>query len=136
MKTEAHRALDWLARHRRRLTPLVLVGGVALVAGPLADAAPRETSVRLRLAEPGAVREVGLSVFEGGEPVLGLRLPYARGAPARIDESLDLPPGRYELRIDVTRGEGEARARSTAVRVLEVPVEGVVLVELGAAGAG
>jgi hypothetical protein len=95
MMDAARRALSWLAQNRRRVAPLVLVGGVVLVFGPLADAAPRETSLRLRLAEPGAVREVGLSVLEAGEPVLGLRLPFARGAPPRIDESLDLPPGRY-----------------------------------------
>jgi hypothetical protein len=136
MMDAARRALSWLAQNRRRLAPLVLVGGVALVLGPLADAAPRETSLRLRLADPGAVREVGLSVFDAGEPVLGLRLPFTRGAPPRIDESLDLPPGRYELHIDVTRGEGATRAQRTEVRMLEVPTEGVVLVELDAAGAG
>jgi hypothetical protein len=136
MMDAARRALSWLAQNRRRLAPLVLVGGVALVLGPLAEVAPRETSVRLRLAEPDAVREVGLSVLEAGEPVLGLRLPFARGAPPRIDESLDLPPGRYELHIDVTRGEGATRARRTEVRMLEVPTEGVVIVELDAAGTG
>jgi hypothetical protein len=136
MMDAARRALSWLAQNRRRVAPLVLVGGVVLVFGPLADAAPRETSLRLRLAEPGAVREVGLSVLEAGEPVLGLRLPFARGAPPRIDESLDLPPGRYELHIDVTRGEGASRRQRTEVRTLEVPTDGVMLVELDAAGAG
>jgi len=141
MAADPHPALAWLMRHRRRLAPLALVGGVLLVAGPLLDATPRSTSIRLKLAEPQQIRLVTLSVLDAGEPVLGLRLTYAQGAPDRIREELELAPGHYELRVDVTRAPrrdgtadiGDAAASgltATSVRSLEVPAEGVVMFDL------
>lgn len=142
MASDPHPVLAWLTQHRRRLAPLVLVGGVLLVAGPLTDAAPRATSIRLKLAEPQRIRLVTLSVLDAGEPVLGLRLAYAQGAPERILEELELVPGHYELRVDVTRAPqrdgapGASREAApdaltaTSVRALDVPAEGVVLFDL------
>jgi|GEM_PF-3265167 len=141
MAADPHPVLAWLSLHRRRLAPLVLVGGVMLVAGPLLDATPRATSIRLKLAEPQQIRLVTLSVLDAGEPVLGLRLLYQQGAPDRISEELELAPGHYELRVDVTRArhgvgaadvvEGAANElTATSVRSLEVPAEGVVLFDL------
>jgi hypothetical protein len=122
------RWLAWLAQHRRRLAPLVLVGGVLLVAGPLSEATPRATNIRVELAEPQQVREVTLSVLDAGEAVVGVRLAYERGAPERIEEALELPAGRYELRVDVTRAAGADEERT--VRALEVPSEGTVVIDL------
>lgn len=102
-----------------------------LVAGPLLDSTPRATSIRLTLAEPQQVRTVTLSVLDAGEPILGLRLAYAQGAPDRIHEELDLAPGHYELRVDVTRADDRGASGVTSVRTLEVPAEGIVLLELG-----
>ena len=102
-----------------------------LVAGPLLDSTPRATSIRLTLAEPQQVRMVTLSVLDEGEPVLGLRLAYAQGAPDRINEELELAPGHYELRVDVTRADDRDASGATSVRALEVPADGVVLLELG-----
>jgi hypothetical protein len=130
MASAPHPALTWLGTHRRRLAPLVLVGGVALVVGPLADATPRATTVRLRLAEPRQVRAVTLSVLDAGEPVLGVRLAYEAGAPDRITEELDLPAGHYEVRVDVTREGTREGSPTTSVRPLDVPTEGIVVLDL------
>lgn len=130
MASDPHPILAWLAQHKRRLAPLVLVGGIALVAGPLSNAAPRATSIRLRLPEPQRVRLVTVSVLDAGEPILGLQLAYEQGAPDRITEELELVPGHYELRVDVTRAAGAQPASATSIRALEVPADGVVVFDL------
>lgn len=130
MASAPHPALAWLAKHRRRLAPLVLFGGVMLVGGPLMKSAPRSTSIRLRLPEPGRVRAVTLSVLDAGEPIRGVHLAYAAGAPDRISEEFELKPGHYEVRVDVTRTDGASESEATAIRALDVPAEGTVVLDL------
>lgn len=122
--------LTWLAEHRRRLAPAVLVVGVVLVINPLARTAPRRTHLRLKLAEPQGVRTVTLSVLDAGEPILGVRLAYAAGAPDRIFEELELRAGHYDVRVDVTRVGDADGPPATAVRALDVPAEGTVVLDL------
>lgn len=130
MAADPHPAIAWLLEHRRRLAPLVLIGGVVLVAGPLLDTAPRSTNIRLKLSEPQQVRSVTLSVLDAGEPIVGLHLAYEQGAPDRINEELDLAPGHYEVRIDITRAGAPSDSPDTAVRRLDVPSDGTVLLDL------
>lgn len=121
-------ALRWLAENRRRLAPLVLVLAVVVVGAEASRAVPRETRVHVRLSDPAAVREVGIDYLGTSGAATSARFSYPRGAQPRVDDVRDLAPGHYTLHVDVLRADGSSSADE---RELDVPAEGVVLVDTG-----
>lgn len=117
-----------LLAHRRRLAPFVLLGGLLFVGSTLFDAAPRETEIRYDLGpDHGSVVSARIVYLHEGDEVKGARFTYEDGAPAAVRHFVELSPGRYEVRAELSRRDGtETRLR----RALRVPADGVVRIEL------
>ncbi len=119
---------------RRRVARAVGVGGVAFLVAHFASSWPREVELRLQFgADHGRVREARLAVRDrqdGGE-LWGARLHVGGGMPPVLAHTLELPPGDYDLVVELS-GTGGLRRRH--VQRLQVPIEGVVPVFLGSGG--
>jgi len=122
------RAMALFGRHRRRLAPLVLGIGLALVGAEVFGAFPRETSVQFGLGEENRdVFEARVAYSLDGEEVKGARFQWDDRAPSSFRHSVELSPGRYEVRVELVSESG----RRTLRRSLVVPADGVVSIELG-----
>jgi len=109
----------------------VLVLAVFGVGGELLGAWPRDVDVDLLLGpDHGSVRELRVAYVQQGEEVQGVRLTYPAGAPARVRHRARLGPGQYELRVEISAGEGARRLES---RSLQVPTDGALRVDLAPA---
>lgn len=116
-----------LTENRRRIAGLVLVAFVVLVAVDLSRTVPRETRLRFDLgADHDDVRSVDLAYTCGDEAVEQAMHRYPQGAPSRLSDTLDLVPGRYEVRLDVVYADGHATVREGQ---FEAPAEGIVVVQ-------
>ncbi len=114
--------------HRRRIASAVLVIFVLVVGLDLAHTVPRETHLALELgAGHRDVRAIEMSYVAGEQAALTARRRFPEGAPARIEDTVDLVPGRYEVRMDLTYEDGHAESREGA---FEAPGDGVVVVSL------
>src|SRR6185436_3345008 len=103
-------ALRWLAENRRRLAPAVLVLAVVVIGAEMARGVPRETSVHVRLAEPEGVREVGIDYLGSNGSTASARFAFPHGAQPRLDDTRELAPGHYTLRVDIRRADGTSSA--------------------------
>lgn len=116
---------QWLLKHRRRIATLVMLVGIGVVGGQLANAYPREVSLRMDLGpahlllEEADLRFVG----ESGE-VAGLRLNAP--VPQEVRHRLELAPGRYEVQARLQGELGEQQLR----RGFYVPAEGPISLRL------
>lgn len=126
------RGVKWLGqlflKHRRRLAPFVVLVGMLAVGGTVFEASPREVEIRYDLGpEHRRVVEARIVYLFEGEEVKGARFTWAEGAPPSLRHTVDLSPGRYEVRVDLL--EPGARQRSLE-RALRVPAEGLVRIDL------
>lgn len=116
-------ARAFLLRHRRRIAPIVLGVAVVVVGTPLLEAVPRETDVHLDFgADHLRVSSAEITFASDATAVHGVRLDYPDGAPRRVEHTADLPPGDYDVRIEL---RGPAFHRDLT-RSLAVPAEGRV----------
>ena len=116
-----------LERHRRRIAGLVLVLFVLGVALDLSRTVPRQTELAYDLgADHYDVRSVELAYTHGEEAVEQSRHRYPDGAPARLTDALDLVPGRYEVRVDLSYQDGHVVTHEGR---FEAPAEGTVVVQ-------
>jgi hypothetical protein len=114
--------------NRKNLARGVAVIAILVIGGQLLSVLPREVQLRYALGpDHRAVRRARIIYFHEGEEMHGLERRYALGAPPRIDHTVDLPPGRYEVRAEL---EGEAGLQRQLERSFEVPAEGVVRIDL------
>lgn len=99
-----------LAAARRRLAPLLLIGGAGLAAYLLGPHVPRDRTVGLRLESAATVTSVDVawSPRDGtrtADAVQGASWQFAAGtAPAKLEMPVRLPDGRYVLDVTVARG--------------------------------
>jgi hypothetical protein len=113
--------------HRKRLAPFVILIGLAVVGTTVFEASPRETEIRYDLGSAhDSLLEARIVYLLDGDEVKGARFTWADGAPASIRHTVDLAPGRYEIRVDLVRSD-----RHHAVhRALRVPADGLVRIGL------
>jgi hypothetical protein len=121
-------ALRALLAHRRRLAPLVIVGGLLVVGWRVFGALPQEIHLRYDLGDAhAAVEEAELGYFLNGESYHTVRFGYPEGAPSRIDHRLRAGPGRYDVVVILRTSEGATRVEQT----FEAPTEGIVRLYIG-----
>jgi hypothetical protein len=118
---------------RRRLAPLILVGGGVLAFDAGRDAVPESQHVVVRLPDGkrSQIRRVQLSYARDGADVGGLAQSYPAGAPSEVHHTISLARGQYELSIAVTDTQG---AVGLTERALDVPTEGSARFQLEAQG--
>jgi hypothetical protein len=120
------RVSSYVKENRRRIAGALLVFFVLGIALDLSQTVPRETQLAFDLgADHDDVRSVELAYTCGEEAVEHARHRYPTGAPARLSDALDLVPGHYEVRMDVTYADGRLRTREGQ---FDAPAEGVVVV--------
>ena len=116
-----------LKEHRRRIAGMALVVFVLVVALDLSHTVPRETRLAFDLGpDHDAVRSVELAYTHGDESVELARHRYPSGAPSRVTDTLDLVPGRYEVRMDLSYDDGHVTVHEGQ---FEAPSEGVIVVQ-------
>lgn len=120
------RVSSYLREHRRRIAGFALVLFVLTVALDLSHTVPHETQLAFDLgADHDDVRSIALAYTHGEEAVEQARHRYPAGAPSRVSDTLDLVPGRYEVRLDLVYADGHTRSREGQ---FDAPGEGVVVV--------
>src|SRR5690606_2285221 len=72
------------------------------------------------------VTQATIVYVRDSEEVKGVRYAYEGGAPERLLHRVELPPGRYEIVVELV----EAAAPRTLRRTLQVPTEGTVRIDL------
>lgn len=111
-------------RHRKRLARLVLVTAVLLVGLSIWSEVPREAALEIALGETHAdVLELRISYLRDGEAYQGVRFDFPAGAPRRVQHTVSLPSGPFDVQLDLVR-RGERFQRT--VHRLQMPVEGLV----------
>lgn len=115
-----------LRDNRRRIAGFVLVLFVLVVVTDLSRTVPRETQLAFDLESHADVREVELTYTVGDEAVEHARHRYPDGAPSRLRDTLDLVPGRYRVRVDLTYEDGHL---VTHQGQFDAPSEGLVVVQ-------
>jgi len=97
----------WLARHRRRLSRLVLIAGLLAVFLYLAPHVPRDTKIMLDLGDrhPEVVA-LELTYTLGTDDLRRSRLAYPAGAPRRVEHEVRLPSGDILLSARQTLRDG------------------------------
>ncbi len=114
-------------QHRRRIAGVVLVLFVLGVALDLSHTVPRQTQLAYDLgADHRDVRMVELAYTHGEEAVEQARHRYSDGAPARLTDEIDLVPGRYEVRVDLSYEDGHVVTHEGR---FEAPGQGTVVVQ-------
>lgn len=123
------RARRFLRRHRVRLARMALFAFAALVLVDLSGVLPTEVHVVLPLgADHADAVVVAIDVLdESGETARSVRLRFTEGAPASVEQSIELPPGRYTVRLEAERADG---SRYALEGPLDAPAEGTVRVPL------
>jgi hypothetical protein len=118
---------------RRRLAPIILVGGGVLAFDAGRDAVPESQHVVVRLPEGrrSQIRRVQLSYARDGADVGGLAQSYPTGAPSELHHAISLARGQYELSIAVTDALGTV---GVIERALVVPTEGAARFQFEAQG--
>ena len=108
---------EMFERNRRRISFVVAVSGVVLIASLLVGVAPRRVTLRLDLG-PGHEGTSGLEVTltQDRELVRSARFGFGEGAPRLVRHEFWLAPGRYELTA-VVRGGGRAREHERMIEV-------------------
>jgi hypothetical protein len=111
---------------RRRLAPLVLVGGLFTVGKLAYDEVPRDQRVRFVLPEH-AIDAMRVTYSSQNEFYGGLERRFPNGSPRELDHTPQLSPGSYRLSIELTAPGG---AVTHLTRQLTVPSEGVTRIRL------
>lgn len=114
--------------HRRRIASAVLVLFVLVVGLDLAHTVPRETHLAIEMGSGRHdVRAIELSYVAGEQAALTARRRFPDGAPARLEDTVDLVPGHYEVHVDLSYEDGHVETREGS---FEAPGEGTVVVSL------
>lgn len=121
------RVSGFFADNRRRIAGAVLVVFVLVVAIDLSRTVPRETRLAFDLGpDHDDVRAIELAYTCGDEAVEQARHRYPDGAPARLTDTLDLVPGRYEVRVDLVFVDGHVLTHEGH---FVAPADGLVVVQ-------
>jgi hypothetical protein len=99
------------AKPGARLARFVLLGGALLAGAQLLPQLPRERRLTVRLEDAPSITSVEVTWVRDGrdEPVAGSSFRFTAGsAPRRVESTLRLPDGPYDVDVVVVRGD-EAR---------------------------
>jgi hypothetical protein len=111
---------------RRRLAPLVLVLGLVVVGKLAYDDVPQERVLRYVL--PGDdVQLLRVTYSAGSDAYGGLERRFPEGAPREFVHAPSLPPGRYELQIELTAAGGRV---TRLTRSVQLPSDGPVRITM------
>jgi hypothetical protein len=108
---------------RRRLAPLMLVGGALLFGKVAHEEMPQEQPVRYSLtpAQQSTAKSVRVIYSADGDVLSGLEQTFPDGsAPAEFGHAPSLKPGTYEVAIDLVAHDGRV---TRLERRLHVPSE-------------
>jgi len=110
---------------RRRLAPLILLGGLLLLGHFAQTDMPRDQEVRFVLTPTHRnVRTVRVAYLEEGEQVSGVEFRPRAEASSTLVHSPSLKPGSYDMAIEIEDQSGRVQALS---RRLSVPSEAVTI---------
>ncbi len=110
---------------RRRLAPLILVGGLLLLGHFAQTEMPRDQEVRFVLTPTHRnVRAVRVAYLEEGEQVSAIEFRPGAGASRALVHRPSLKPGSYDMTIEIEDLNGHAHVLS---RRLSVPSEVVTI---------
>lgn len=119
-----------LQPHRARLAQGLLLIAVVVFVLQAEKAVPRETQISFDLgAVHGRVQGLALAYLEDGGLHQSARFRFSKGAPAQVRHRVELLPGRYSVRCELTLDDGSQHMKVVA---LEVPAAGVVRFDLSA----
>lgn len=122
--------LPLLGQQRRRLAGGVLLLAVVVIGLQLYEATPRELRLELVLGPlHREVVEVRVAYMLQGDEYEGTRLSFPGGAPRRIPLRTDLPHGRFEVNVHLTRVDGTGWHRVHPIDV-DAALDGPVRVAL------
>lgn len=110
---------------RRRLAPLFLVLGLAIVGKLAHDEMPRDQQLTFVL--PRSAEGLRVTYTAGGELYGGIERRFPEGAPRSLVHTPSLSPGRYELSVELLSSDGGV---TRLERSIDVPTEGDVRVSL------
>jgi hypothetical protein len=119
-----HSVLAILRAHKQRLARLIGLGGVLLVASLLLRGAPRKVDVEFDLGP--AHRDfvaIRVAYVQRGEELHGVAFSFPQGAPMKVEHSLKLPVGDFEVHTELLPEHGPALA---SVGRLHSPSDGKV----------
>lgn len=107
---------------RRRIAQLALLVGAALVAARLLEAVPEDHELVFRVPSGQSLRSLRATVSDSaGEELGGLSLRFPEGRRYSVRHALRLPPGNYEIRLEVELFQADgpdpfARPKTNLVR--------------------
>ncbi len=110
---------------RRRLAPLILVVGLAIVGKLAHDDMPRDQD--LTYALPSSVRSLRITYLAGDEQITGLERHFPDGPPAFVSHVPSLTPGHYRLAVEMVDPDGGVTHLD---RSIEVPTDGDLRISL------
>lgn len=119
-----HSLLAILRAHKQRIARVIGLGGVLLVASLLIRNSPRKVDVEFDLG-PSHRDFVAIRVayVQGGEELHGVAFSFPHGAPVKVEHSLQLPVGDFEVHTELLPEHGPALA---SVGRLHSPSDGKV----------
>lgn len=113
---------------RRRYATAVLLIGAAVIAVRFWPVIPRDTELEL-IAGAGRdeIAEVKVAYQQQGRELRGASFAFEHGAPPVVRHRASLAPGVYRVVVDIRLRNGSYK---TVEQVLQVPVDGIVRVQL------
>ncbi len=119
---------------RRRFSRWLLLLGLAAAVLLLLRHVPRHTEVEVALGDQHIqIVEVRVAYVQQDEEMYGARLFFPEGAPRIVRHEVSLPPGRYQVRLELRRSDGGSHNVS---RTLQTPTEGPVRIRAAPPKAG
>jgi hypothetical protein len=107
---------------RRRLAPLLLVGGVLLFGKIAHEEMPQDQPVRYALspAQQSTAAAIRVTYTADNELFSGVERRFPEGAPAVFTHTPSLKPGRYDVSVELISRDGR---RTRVMGAIEVPSE-------------
>ena len=111
---------------RRRFAPVILLLGLLIVGKLAHDEMPRDQELTFVL--PSANIEALRVTYSAGDELYGgIERRFPHGAPALLSHTPSLPPGRYQLSVEMMERDGGVTRLD---RSIDVPFEGSLRVPL------
>jgi hypothetical protein len=96
-----------LGPHKRRIGRLVGIIGVLLVSSQVFKGAPRTVQVQIELGPAHSqFKEVRVAYVQAGEELHAVAFAFPNGAPGRLQHSVRLPEGDFEVHTELLPEHG------------------------------
>jgi hypothetical protein len=115
-------------RHQDRLARLTAIAGILVVGSLVLRSAPRAVQVVFDLGpKHSEFVEVRVAYVQDGEELHGVAFSFPEGAPLRVNHSVNLPAGDFEVHTELRPLHGEWLA---SIEHLHTPIDGPVRIRL------